>query len=494
MINNKKHTDVKKYFLSIFVTLAMVVSLSAQAPIKFNFQTVVRDVHGSLVSNHLVHVKTTIIVAEPDGKEVYSEHSSAMTDRSGWVTIVVGEGVALSGDINTIDWGQGPYYMRCDIDPAGGNNYTVNTVQQLVSVPYALYAGGGDYNKLSNLPDLRAMIREVVQQEASNLYKETQGMADVASVSNSAGNSQIKDILDPTDPQDAVTLAFLQNYVDNRMRSAYDSSMRSVDDIMRRNGSVKINEKYERPVTITTPVAKNGVLPGLFSVGPSRQVRFSQGNLQRSDIGKHSIVGNETKPGTWRFAQSQYSEKSDDGLPWETYFKWGETGCELEDGITASICNDWGLYNAISNGGNVPGQWRLLSIEEWNYLRSERKDARLKFGLATVEGQAGVVLLPDDWTKPASVTFQHGSLRGFTTNNYDYYQWSLLEAAGAVFLPAMGGRIDNVISNVGSYGAYWSASVKSGGSIYSLDFFSSGLQTTGNHANVGQSVRLVQDK
>ena len=411
---------MKKAILTLFVVLSVLATISAQAPVKFNYQTVVRDIQGNLVSNHLAHVKISLMAGEPGGDVVYSEHSSAMTDRSGWVTITVGEGVPLSGALDLLDWGKGPFYIRCDIDPAGGNNYTVSTVQQLVSVPYALYAGGGDYTKLSNLPDIEAIVREVVREQAASLYHETQGMYDVAKIDNSVGNSQIKDVADPTDEQDVVTLAFLRNYVDARMRSAYDSSMRSVDDIMRRNGGVKITDKYERPVTITTPVAKNGVLPGLFSVSPSRQVRFSQGNLQRSDIGKHAIVGNETKAGTWRFAESQYSEKSDDGLPWQTYFKWGETGCEDEDGITPSICSDWGLYNAISNGGNVPGQWRLLSIDEWNYLRNERKDARYKFGLATIEGQAGVVLLPDVWTKPASVTFQHGALRGFTTNNYDY--------------------------------------------------------------------------
>ena len=67
---------------------------------------------------------------------------------------------AATGNFEQIDWANGPYFIKSEIDPEGGNNYNVTTTQQLLSVPYALYAGStangfsGDYNDLTNLPQI----------------------------------------------------------------------------------------------------------------------------------------------------------------------------------------------------------------------------------------------------------------------------------------------------------------------------------------------------
>ncbi len=60
----------------------------------------------------------------------------------------IGNGSVVSGDFSTIDWADGPYYMKSDIDPAGGANYSISGASQLLSVPYALYSGasGGATN------------------------------------------------------------------------------------------------------------------------------------------------------------------------------------------------------------------------------------------------------------------------------------------------------------------------------------------------------------
>ena len=64
------------------------------------------------------------------------------------------------GTFSTINWGYGPYFLKTEIDPTGGTNYSISSVQQLLSVPYALYskeAGNGfsgDYNDLVNRPEI----------------------------------------------------------------------------------------------------------------------------------------------------------------------------------------------------------------------------------------------------------------------------------------------------------------------------------------------------
>jgi hypothetical protein len=115
-----------------------------------------------------------------------------------------------------------------------------------------------------------------------------------------------------------------------------------------------------------------------------------------------------------------------------------------------------------------------------------------------VNGVNGLILLPDTWVCPAGVTFKSG----FHSNvGIDYYaayqtftaeQWSKLESAGAVFLPAAGSRWSSRVINV-DYGLYWSATEFYGRSAYDLEFHSGGADISNSNRNNGQSVRLVKD-
>jgi len=56
------------------------------------------------------------------------------------VSIEIGAGSIVSGNFTTIDWADGPYFIKTEIDIAGGTSYNIVSVQELLSVPYALYA------------------------------------------------------------------------------------------------------------------------------------------------------------------------------------------------------------------------------------------------------------------------------------------------------------------------------------------------------------------
>jgi hypothetical protein len=56
------------------------------------------------------------------------------------VNVVLGQGNVLSGTFSSINWGAGPYFLEIEADANGGTNYTVMGAQQMMSVPYALYA------------------------------------------------------------------------------------------------------------------------------------------------------------------------------------------------------------------------------------------------------------------------------------------------------------------------------------------------------------------
>ncbi len=133
----------KPTFIMLWAFLLLTVKLFAQAPQKFNYQAVVRDDAGNLVSEQLVSIKISILQGAVDGTVVYSETHSPTTNAYGLVTLDVGEG-ATTDDFTSIDWGDNTYYMKVEMDAAGGTAYSEMGTTQLLSVPYALFASAVD--------------------------------------------------------------------------------------------------------------------------------------------------------------------------------------------------------------------------------------------------------------------------------------------------------------------------------------------------------------
>ena len=148
---------MKKLITMVIMVLAVVVAM-AQAPEKFTYQAVVRNANDALVTNTLVGVRVSILQGSATGSGVYVETQMPSTNANGLITLNIGDGNAVFGTFGSIDWSAGPYFLKTEIDPAGGNNYSVTSTQQLLSVPYALYAKeagnsfSGDYNDLTNTP------------------------------------------------------------------------------------------------------------------------------------------------------------------------------------------------------------------------------------------------------------------------------------------------------------------------------------------------------
>lgn len=247
------------------------------------------------------------------------------------------------------------------------------------------------------------------------------------------------------------------------------------------------------------------VIQAAFSVSDSKQVYFSQGNLQY-----------KPKKNIWRFAKHQFdiigkdnkkiSKKYND---WIDLFGWGTSGyngknpymtsSDFSDYGDEETNYDWGVYNKISNGGNQTGQWRTLTHDEWKYLRYDRTNADALYATAMVNGVNGCIFLPDNWTLPDGLTFTSGVANDYsseyykTVNNYSAKEWAKMEANGAVFLPAAGYRYGAEVFDVGSDGHYWSISAFDDNGAYCLRFDSGYVGTSSDGRYGGHSVRLVQD-
>jgi len=285
-----------------------------------------------------------------------------------------------------------------------------------------------------------------------------------------------------------------------------------------------------------------GAINGLFSVSPIQKVYFSQGNLQY-----------QASTNIWRFAENQWdfvgsqspysgnaggtvsgsdnSSISPTYFGWIDLFSWGTSGYHDADdpnnvnyqpwSISTSTINsdynyygygpstnmtdpnltctsanyDWGVYNPISNGGNQANLWRTLTIEEWVYVFNTRiTTSGIRYAKANVNNVNGVILLPDDWNSSTyNLNNTNSSGDSFSSNTITAVQWTTLEDAGAVFLPAAGYRHDTSVKYAGDHGDYWSTSYSSSEKACHLCFDNSNLGSNISWRPDAQGVRLVQD-
>lgn len=280
-------------------------------------------------------------------------------------------------------------------------------------------------------------------------------------------------------------------------------------------GVIKQPENKEEPSVL---VIDNGALPGKFSVSSSKQVQFSQGNLQY-----------QASTNTWRFAEHQYDIIAENNTyindsynGWVDLFGWGTGNNPTNVSINSddySTFLDWGI-NKISNGGNISNAWTTLTDSEWQYLFYERTNADKLFGFGMVDDIKGIIILPDDCPNTNGIIFaptplawdgrSYGSTisaywdgnsyqpititDNFDRNVYTIDEWSKFEVAGAVFLPMGGYRTGNLYNYLdGNEGFYWSAKPKDIKNAYCLSFHSSYLRPKASTSRYfGSSVRLVR--
>lgn len=126
----------------ICVSLFAVLSFQgfSQAPQAFKYQAVARDNSGNILASQAVSFRINILSGSTSGTSVYAETHTATTNAYGLVNLNIGAGTVISGTFSSISWGSNNYFIKVELDPAGGTAYTLMGTTQLLSVPYALYA------------------------------------------------------------------------------------------------------------------------------------------------------------------------------------------------------------------------------------------------------------------------------------------------------------------------------------------------------------------
>ena len=316
-----------------------------------------------------------------------------------------------------------------------------------------------------------------------------------------------------------------------------------------------VKRRFDSTQPNSHPLARNqiGYAPMTvgypFTVGNGKRVIISQGNLQyQASTGTWQFAANQydyignTKGNTTAESRRASQEDWIDLFGWGTsgwnngniYFKpydtktaggapangygYGPTdGSRYVYSLTGNYVDaDWGVYNKIANGGNETRKWRTLLAgdgSEADVLFRKRatstsnmptgtNSSEARFIKATVASVKGVILFPDNYVHPVNSIGGSGRLYNYFSSSAAFNcftvsapDWTLMEAAGAVFLPAAGYRNGESVYESGSEAHYWLSLLSGTSNAYALYFLDSNTSSVNNQTtrSKGCAVRLVQD-
>ncbi len=129
-----------KYIKIIIFFLGLVGNSFGQSPGKISYQAGIRDLSGNLLSNSNVGIRMSILQNDINGTTVFAETHNGMTDQFGVISFGIGGGTQEIGSLEHIDWVNGPFFLKREIDIEGGANYGIVGISQFLSVPYAHFA------------------------------------------------------------------------------------------------------------------------------------------------------------------------------------------------------------------------------------------------------------------------------------------------------------------------------------------------------------------
>lgn len=467
---------MKRIITCFVIMVSVILSAFSQIPQTFSYQAVVRDSENNLVAEKKIVVHVQILQGSDDGRIVYTEKHVVTTNQNGLMTFELGGG-ETNRNFSSIDWSKAPYFIRTITDV---NGKIIEGVTPVLAVPYALYAAKAGNAEV----DLSEYAKK------SEVAQEVDIKALEANIK--ALRTKISD-----------TLLFYPKLTD--LATALDEKAEKWE-LTEYYTKSQVNAMLEN--FLVKFGIDDGSIKGKFSISENKQVYFSKGNLQY-----------RASTNTWRFAENQWDyvgthkindvnggtiDESDNADISETYsgwidlFGWATSGYGAKPystntsatyyGVRSTIAGtkyDWGLYNVFSN---AIGHWRTLTCDEWKYLLN--RSSGLLYGIATVNGVLGLVLLPDEWDLTSGGFVPR--TKDWTTNVYSLQEWEIMQSLGAVFLPAAGHREGTKVKLSENTGEYWSSQSSDNGtnSLKFTDYFAN---TSSNSITFGLSVRLVRD-
>jgi hypothetical protein len=111
-----------------------------------NFQGLARNASGEVLINQKITLRFSVLLSSETGATEYQESKEATTNAQGMFSLVIGEGSILNktGNFSDINWKVSPKFLKVEMDPSAGSNFTLMGTSKLQAVPFAYYANGVD--------------------------------------------------------------------------------------------------------------------------------------------------------------------------------------------------------------------------------------------------------------------------------------------------------------------------------------------------------------
>ena len=448
---------MKKLF-TIAAAILMTASVWAQAPQKMSYQAVVRDASNSLITTQAVGMQISILQGSSSGTPVYVETQTPSTNAIGLVSLEIGTGTLVSGDLTTIDWANDTYFIKTETDPTGGTGYTITGTSQLMSVPYALYAKESG----SSTPGPQGPAGN----DGADGADGADGNDGAVGATGSQGIQGIAGNDGAVGPQGPIGLTG-------------PAGNDGVDGADGNDGAVGATGTFQSGTVAGQMLYWNGTAWVTVATGNEGQVLTFTGGVPSWTGGTPPTpnVTNATTGKIWmdrNLGASQVATSSTDAASYGDLYQWGRAadGHQIRtSGTTATL-----------SGIDQPAHGDFITINSGNYDWRSPQNDNLWQGVSGVNNPC-----PSGYRLPTDTELEA-----------ERASWGTNNAAGAfgspLKLPMSGYRnySNGSLNNVGTFGYYWSSTVSGANSRY-LNLDSSDASVFTDIRAYGFSVRCIKD-